>query len=103
MVQIESKITCVCNSSRLKTKAIYAIRLALPCPGQAKQGEDNPDTLGSLNSLAALLQAQGNLAEAEPLYREALEKSPGAQPQRFQQGLWAVDLESHLIGLSLGN
>ena len=39
-----------------------------------------------LNNLAMLLQAQGQLAEAEPLYREALKKSPGAQPQRFQRG-----------------
>ena len=53
-------------------------RLALPCRGQAKQGKDHPDTLSSRNNLAALLQAQGQLAEAEPLYREALEKSPGA-------------------------
>ena len=50
----------------------------LPCPGQTKLGEDHPDTLSSLNNLAALLKAQGNLAEAEPLFREALEKSPGA-------------------------
>ena len=41
-----------------------------------------------------LLQAQGQLAEAEPLFREALKKSPGAQPQGLQKGLWAVDLES---------
>ena len=53
-------------------------RLELPCPGKAKLGEDHPDTLSSLNNLAALLKAQGQLAEAEPLYREALEKSPGA-------------------------
>ena len=74
-----------------------------PCPGQTKLGEDHPDTLGCLNNMAGLLQAQGRLAEAEPLYREALEKSPGAQPQRFQKGHWAVDPESDLIRLSLGN
>ena len=58
----------------------------LPCPGKAKLGEDHPDTLLSLNNLAAVLKAQGHLAEAEPLYREALEKGPGAQLQRFQRG-----------------
>jgi len=50
----------------------------LPCPGKAKLGEDHPDTLRSLSNLAELLEAQGHLAEAEPLYREALEKSPEA-------------------------
>ena len=57
---------------------ICAMRLALLCPGKAKLGEDHPDTSSCLNNLAALLRAQGHLAEAEPLYREALEKSPGA-------------------------
>ena len=118
MIQIETKIVCVCDSIRLVAlvgfqlhllcaDAVCAIQTSCPpvspCPGQAKLGKDHPDTLCCLNNLAGLLQAQGRLAEAEPLYREALEKSPGAQPQRFQQGLWAVDLESHLIGLSLGN
>ena len=59
---------------------------ALPCPGKAKLGEDHPDTLVSLNNMAFLLQAQGHLAEAEPLYREALEKSPGARLQILQRG-----------------
>ena len=54
----------------------------LPCPGKAKLGEDHVDTLISLNNLAALLKAQGHPAEAELLYREALEKSAGAQLQR---------------------
>ena len=57
----------------------------LPCPGKAKLGEAHPDTLQSLNNLAALLQAQGRLAEAEPLYREALQKSPGAQFEELQR------------------
>ena len=71
-------------------EAICAIRLALLCPGQAKLGEDHPDTLSCLNNLAGLLQAQGHLEEAKPFFREALEKSPGAQPQRFQRdfGQW---------------
>ena len=40
-----------------------------------------------------VLKAQGHLAEAEPLYRVALEKSPGAQLQGFQrdfaQWIWS--------------
>ena len=65
---------------------------ALPCPGKAKLGDDHPDTLESLNNVASVLEAQGHLAEAEPLYREALEKSPGAQLQRFQRdfGQWIL-------------
>ena len=73
--------------------------LVLPCPGKAKLGEDHVETLHSFCNLAVLLQAQGQLAEAEPLCRDGLEKSPGAQLQRFLKGLWAVDLESHLTGL----
>ena len=46
--------------------------------------------------MAGLLRDQGRLAEAEPLYREALEKSPGAQLQRFQwdfgQWIWSHTL-----------
>ena len=76
--------------------AICAIRLFLPCPGKAKLGEDHPRTLSCLNNMAFLLRAQGRLAEAEPLYREALEKSPGAQLQRFQwdfgQWIWSHTL-----------
>ena len=68
----------------------------VPCPGQAKLGKDHPVTLTSLNNLAALLQAQGKLAEAEPLYREALAKCPGAQLEGFQRdcGQW---IWSHII------
>ena len=67
--------------------------MAIACPGKAKLDEDHPDTLQSLNNMAVLLKAQGRLAEAEPLYRQALEKSPGAQLQRFQwkfgQWIWS--------------
>ena len=53
----------------------------LPCQGKEKLGEDHPQTLGSLNTLASLLHDQGYLADAEDLFREALEKSPEAQLQ----------------------
>ena len=77
----------------------------LPCPGKAKLGEDHPDTLRSLNNMALLLKAQGHLEEAKPLYREALEKSPGAQLQRFQrnfgQWIWShTFLDIRYLGLS---
>ncbi|CAN5632702.1 hypothetical protein BH09PLA1_BH09PLA1_06380 [soil metagenome] len=37
-------------------------------------GDDHPDTLQSIGDMGYLLQAQGKLSEAEPLYREALER-----------------------------
>jgi tetratricopeptide (TPR) repeat protein len=37
-------------------------------------GEEHPNTLESLNSVASTLQEQSRLAEAEPYYREALAK-----------------------------
>ena len=46
--------------------------------GRAKLGDEHPNTLGSINNLASLLKEQGKLPEAEQLYRECLEKSPGA-------------------------
>ena len=65
--------------------AICAVRLFLPRLGKAKLGEDHPETLVSLNNLAFLFKAQGQLAKAEPLYREALKKSPGAQLEGFER------------------
>ncbi len=38
-------------------------------------GEEHPETLASINNMGLLLRAQGKLAEAEPYWREALEKS----------------------------
>ena len=40
--------------------------------GRKKLGDDDPDTLTSVNNLAACLEAQGRLQEAEPLFRELL-------------------------------
>ena len=98
MVQIETKITCGLRFNSLNGHCWFPVAPfvrrcslcnppVLPCRGQAKLGEDHPDTLGSLNNLADVFYFQGHLAEAEPLYREALEKSPGAQLQRFQRTL----------------
>ena len=36
-------------------------------------GENHPSYAGSLNNLAALYQAQGDYARAEPLYRQVSE------------------------------
>ena len=64
---------------------ICAIRPSCPCRGQAKLGEDHQHTLTTLSNLALLLHAQGQLAEAEPLYREAIKKCRGAQLEGFQR------------------
>ena len=42
---------------------------------------DHPDVASSLNNLAALLQAQGKLADAEPLFQDALD-----MPKRLFKG-----------------
>ena len=75
----------------------------LPCQGKTKLGEDHPDTLTSLNNLALVFEAQGRLADAEPLYREALEKCPGPQFQRdFMHSIRSRNLlDFHLLSFSL--
>ena len=59
-------------------------------------GEDHKLTVVSTRNLAKFLEDQGRLVDAEPLYREALEKSPGAQLQGFQwdfgQWIWSHTL-----------
>ena len=57
-------------------------------------GKEHPDTLGSVNNLAALYHDQGRYGEAEPLYKRALEAServlgkehPDTLTQREQSG-----------------
>ena len=95
MVQIETQITCVYGHCWFQVAPVVrgcnlCKAPVLPCPGKAKLGEDHPKTLQSFNNLAMLLQAQGHLAEAERLHREALDKRSGAQLQRFQKdfGQW---------------
>ena len=40
-------------------------------------GREHPDTLTSVNNLAALYDTQGRYGEAEPLYKRALEAKSG--------------------------
>ena len=41
---------------------------------EAILGDDHPDTLSSINNLAALYRSQGKYDKAEPLYVECLAK-----------------------------
>lgn len=43
---------------------------------EQRLGPDHPSTLTAYNNMAALLQAQGKLAEAENLYRQNLQVRP---------------------------
>ena len=89
--------------ARLQFNRVRALPPVWLCRGTAKLGEDHPDTLTSLNNLAKLLQDQGHLADAEPLYHEALKKSPGAQFQRdFMHSIRSRNLlDFHLLSFSL--
>ena len=64
-----------CELRRLETwKRPNDGRLGWRAPGEGEGderqlGAQHPDTLLSVSNLAALLQAQGKLAEAEPLVR----------------------------------
>ena len=93
VVQMETKSISVCDSINFNgyCRCDLCNPRFLRCSGETKLGKDHPDTLQSFN-----LHAQRHLAEAERFLRDALEKSPGAQLQRFRRGSWAVDLESHL-------
>jgi eukaryotic-like serine/threonine-protein kinase len=58
-------------------------------------GEDNPETLTSINDLGAVLEQQGKWPEAEKYYREALEK---------RQKLFGPDNEDTITSMgNLGN
>ena len=45
---------------------------------ERRLGAQHPDTLLAVRDLALLLQEQGKLAEAEPLFRRALEATSGS-------------------------
>jgi hypothetical protein len=64
-------------------------------PGGRVLGTDREATLTSTQDLAACLRAQGKLAEAEPLYRAALEG------RRRRLGLKQVDTISSANHLAM--
>jgi len=53
-------------------------------------GEEHSDTLSTLDNLATVLNAQGRLDEAEPLYRQAIETSRRVLVHRDRQTLKMV-------------
>ena len=77
--------------------ALYEARATTPRPsrstarrwrsGRRPWARTTPTTPPSLNNLAVLYQAMGDYAQAEPLYRQALEirkKAPGRGPSRLR-------------------
>jgi hypothetical protein len=54
---------------------------------QETLGPKHPKTLNSVNNLGMLLQAQGKLGEAEPLYRRALQGSEETLGPKHQDTL----------------
>ncbi|CAK8712571.1 hypothetical protein KKHLCK_01590 [Candidatus Electrothrix laxa] len=58
-------------------KYTEGIGLAEQARGYAEKhfGQEHPDTLTSINNLAALYKSQGRYSEAEPLYKECLQRS----------------------------
>jgi hypothetical protein len=62
-------------------------------------GEEHPRTLNSLGNLASLLENQGRLAEAEPYFREALEKSRRVQGEQHPTTLIFTANLGHVLQL----
>lgn len=54
-------------------------------------GEEHPDTLSSIHYTASLLNSQGNHAEAERHYREAIEKSRRALGEEHPETLVSIN------------
>jgi tetratricopeptide (TPR) repeat protein len=59
-------------------------------------GSDHPDTLTSMNNLAALYRAQGRYEDAEPLYKKALQLSEAVLGSEHPSTLTSVN---NLAGL----
>ena len=60
-------------------------------------GNDHADTLGSINSMGLLLDAQGKLTEAEPYYREALEGSRRVLGDDHPDTLHSINNKARLL------
>jgi len=56
-----------------KYKEAFALAEKALALAERVLGEEHPDTLTSVNNLAAAYDAQGRYGEAEPLYKRALE------------------------------
>ena len=60
-------------------------------------GDRHPRTIISMNNLGSLLQNQGKLDEAEPLYREDLEASRATLGDRHPDTLASIDMLVSLL------
>ena len=60
-------------------------------------GDRHPSTLNSIGNLGALLQAKGDLAAAEPLYREALEAQRETLGDRHPSTLFSINSLDRLL------
>ncbi len=60
-------------------------------------GKDHPNTLTSLNNLAALLKSKGKPADAEPLYRRALEGRQKLLGDEHPNTLSSLNNLAHLL------
>ena len=60
-------------------------------------GKDHPDTLVSVNNLANLLQAKGDYAGAEPLYRRVLEAQERTLGKEHPDTLTSVNNLANLL------
>jgi serine/threonine protein kinase/Tfp pilus assembly protein PilF len=60
-------------------------------------GDEHPDTLSSINSMAELLDYQGKMGEAEPYYREALESRRRVLGDEHPDTLVSIDNMGYLL------
>ena len=68
----EHKGPCRSSPIYLKNQEVAKLKETIK-EREVSLGVEHPDTLGYVNNLGFLLQAQGKLAEAEPFCRRALE------------------------------
>lgn len=78
---------CICDTHVALTMNMHLLKVEIDCiallchvtrrrslvGSEQRLGPDHPSTLTAYNNMAALLQAQGKLAEAENLYRQNLQ------------------------------
>ena len=114
MVQIETKITCGLRFISLNGHCWFPVAPfvqrcnlcnppVLPCPGKAKLGEDHPRYFEKPQQSRGAPRSPGAPGGGRASLPRGSREEPGSLASKISKGLWAVDLESHLIGLSLGN